>query len=142
MVVLEDRPELLHFELHSPPKQPPPPANAHPTQEERFRVLDGHLRATIGGRTQDYGPGETFTIPTGTFHRVRNVSQEPARAEVEFRPAQGMLPFFEDLMRLRGMNPLGLAQLVKRHPDAVRLGVPFAQILGVVGLFVRSSTDG
>jgi hypothetical protein len=55
---------------------------------------------------------------------------------VEFAPAHGMLPFFEDLMTLTGMNPLGLARLVKRHRDAVRLGAPFRQVLGFLGLFV------
>jgi hypothetical protein len=126
----------LRFELHSPPKQPPPPANAHPTQQERFRVLAGHLRATIGGTTRGYGPGESFTIPANTFHRVRNVLEHPARAEVVFTPAHGMLPFFEELMGLRGMNPIGLARLVTGHRDAVRVAPPFAQILGVLGVFV------
>jgi len=125
MVIQETTPEVLRFELHSPPKQPAPPANAHPTQEERFHVIAGRLRATIAGTTRDYGAGESFTIPANTFHRVRNVSAEPARAQVEFVPARGMLPFFEDLMALTGMNPVGLARLVKRHRDAVRLAAPF-----------------
>jgi mannose-6-phosphate isomerase-like protein (cupin superfamily) len=142
MVILQDSPAALRFELHSPPRQPPPPLSAHPTQEERFHVLAGHLRATIAGTTGDYGPGERFTVPPNTVHRVRNVSEEPACAEVAFVPACGMLPFFEDLMGLRGMNPLGLARVLQRHDDAVRVSAPFAQILAVLGLVVRTSRHG
>jgi quercetin dioxygenase-like cupin family protein len=136
MVIQEATPDVLRFELHSPPQQPSPPPSAHPTQEERFQVIEGRLQARIAGRTHDYGPGETFIIPPNTFHVVRNPFLEPARAQIEFVPAHGMLPFFEDLMSLTGMNPLGLARLVKRHRDAVRLAPPFAQILGFIGLFV------
>jgi quercetin dioxygenase-like cupin family protein len=138
MFILEATPDALRFELFSPPRQPPPPQNAHPTQEERFQVLEGRLRATIAGKTRDFGAGESFSVPPNTMHRVRNLSTEPARALVTFVPAHGMLPFFEDLMRLRSLNPIGLARLVKHHRDAVRLGPPFAQVLALLGLFVRN----
>jgi hypothetical protein len=101
-------------------------------------VLEGRLRATIGGTTRDYGPGESFAIPAGTFHVVRNASAEAARAAVEFSPATGMLAFFEELMGLTRMTPWGLARLLKRHRDAITLAAPFAQILGFLGLFVRA----
>jgi quercetin dioxygenase-like cupin family protein len=138
MVILVATEDLLRFELHSPPSQPSPPPSAHPTQEERFHVIEGRLRATIGGKTRDFGPGESFIVPANTYHRVRNASPAPARAVVEFVPARGILPFFEDLMALTGMSPSGLARLLKRHRDAARVAPPFAQILGVVGLFVRN----
>jgi len=132
MVILQNTPALLRFELFSPPKQPSPPRAAHPIQEERFQVLDGHLCATIGDTTQVYGPNETFVIPADTFHVVRNTSAEPARAIVAFAPATRMLSFFEELMGLTRISPMRMARLVKRHRDAVVLAPPFAQLLGLL----------
>jgi hypothetical protein len=129
LVIREATPARLRFDLYSPPRQPAPPRAAHPTQVESFAVLEGRLRATVESVTRDYGPGERFVIPAGAYHVVRNAADASARAAVAF---------FEELTALRRLTPLGLARLVKRHRDAIRLAPPFAQLLAFLGPFVRA----
>ena len=137
MVIKESTPDLLRFERHLPPKQRPVPKAAHPTQEAHLKVLEGRLHVTVGKTTRDYGVGESFTVPAGAFHSAWNVDAQPARVRVEFRPAEGILAFFEEMMGLTSMNLLGVVRVVKHHRDAVRLAAPYAQVIGLLGLFVR-----
>jgi quercetin dioxygenase-like cupin family protein len=137
MVIQESTPDVLRFERHLLPRQRPVPKVAHPTQEAHLKVLEGRLHATVGGKTRDYGAGESLTVPAGTFHSAWNVDAQPARVLVEFSPAEGILGFFEEMMGLTSMNLLGIAWVVKHHREAVRLAAPYAQIVGLLGLFVR-----
>jgi len=137
MVIKESTPDLLRFERHLPPKQRPVPKVAHPTQQARLHVLEGRLHGTVGGTTRDYAAGESLTVLAGTFHSARNVGARPARVLVEFSPAEGLLAFFEEVMGLTSMNLLGVVRVVKHHRDAVRLPAPYAQVVGLLGPFVR-----
>jgi hypothetical protein len=137
MVIQDSTPDLLRFERHLPPKQRPAPKVAHPTQAARMKVLEGRLHATVGEQTRDYRAGESFTIPAGTFHSAQNLEAQPARMLVEFSPAEGLLEFFEEVMGLTSMNLLAVVRVVKHHRDAVRLPAPYAQIVGLLGVFVR-----
>ena len=137
LVIQHSTPDLLRFERHLPPKQRPAPKVAHPTQEARLKVLEGRLHAAVGGTTRDYRAGESFTVPAGTFHSAQNLEAQPARMLVEFRPADGLLAFFEEMMGLTSMNLLAVVRVVTHHRDAVRLPAPYAQIVGLLGVFVR-----
>ena len=137
LVIQHSTPDLLRFERHLPPKQRPAPKVAHPTQEARLKVLEGRLHATVGEQKQDYRAGESFTVPEGTFHSAHNLEAQPARMLVEFRPADGLLAFFEDMMGLTSMNLLAVVRVVKHHRDAVRLAAPYAQIVGLLGVLLR-----
>ena len=128
LVIQHSTPDLLRFERHLPPKQRPAPKVAHPTQEARLKVLEGRLHAAVGGTTRDYGAGESFTVPAGTFHSAQNLEAQPARMLVEFRPADGLLEFFEEMMGLTSMNLLAVVRVVKHHRGAVRLSAPYAQL--------------
>jgi quercetin dioxygenase-like cupin family protein len=137
MVIQESSPDVLRFERHLPPKQRPVPKVAHPTQAARMKVLQGRLHATVGDQTRDYRAGESFTVPAGTFHSAQNLEAEPARMLVEFSPADGRLEFFEEMMGLTSMHLLAVVRVVKHHRDAVRLPAPYAQIVGLLGIFAR-----
>jgi quercetin dioxygenase-like cupin family protein len=72
-----------------------PPEHFHPRQVERFEVLDGTVRAIIGGTERRYGPGETFEVPAGTPHQM--AAEGPSRVRWEVRPALRTAEFFERL---------------------------------------------
>jgi quercetin dioxygenase-like cupin family protein len=77
-----------------------PPEHLHPRQDERFEVLDGTIRAIIGGTERRYGPGETFEVPAGTPHQM--TGEGPSLVRWEVRPALRTAEFFE---RLHGDGP-------------------------------------
>jgi quercetin dioxygenase-like cupin family protein len=77
-----------------------PPEHLHPRQDERFEVLEGSIRAIIGGTERRYGPGETFEVPAGTPHQM--AAERPSRTRWEVRPALRTAEFFE---RLHGDGP-------------------------------------
>lgn len=72
-----------------------PPEHLHPTQVERFEVLEGTVRAVVDGAERRYGPGESFEVPAGTPHRM--AGEGPARLHWEIGPALHTAEFFERL---------------------------------------------
>lgn len=77
-----------------------PPEHLHPQQTERFEVLEGSIRAIIGGTEHRYEAGDEFQVPPGTPHRMG--AEKPARMRWETRPALRTAEFFE---RLYGYGP-------------------------------------
>jgi quercetin dioxygenase-like cupin family protein len=77
-----------------------PPEHLHPLQTERFEVLEGSVRAIIGGDERRYEAGETFEVAPGTPHQMG--ADSPARMRWEVRPAMRTAEFFE---RLFGDGP-------------------------------------
>lgn len=67
-----------------------PSAHAHPSQEERFRVLVGRMRFRVAGRPMAVGPGEAVPVPPDTVHHFANAGPGTARLAVETRPALAM----------------------------------------------------
>jgi len=63
-------------------------------------VLEGAIRAIVGGTERRYGAGETLEVPAGTPHQM--TSEGPARVRWEVRPALRTAEFFE---RLYGEGP-------------------------------------
>jgi quercetin dioxygenase-like cupin family protein len=92
--------ELLEMEATYPGSDALPPEHFHPQQTERFEVLEGSIRAIIGGTEQRYEAGEEFEVPPGTPHRLG--AEKPARMRWETRPALRTAEFFE---RLFGDGP-------------------------------------
>jgi quercetin dioxygenase-like cupin family protein len=84
--VRERRPELLEAELFLEPGRMPP-AHRHPSQDERFHVIEGVLRVKFGGTQIDVGPGEDLDIPRGTSHAMGVVGDVPVHAVWLTRPA-------------------------------------------------------
>ena len=65
------------------------PAHSHKAQWGT--VLEGEVELTIGGKTRVYGPGDSYSIPSGVEHggkikagsRVIDVFEEPDRYPVK-----------------------------------------------------------
>ena len=72
-----------------------PPEHLHPSQTERFEVIEGRMRAIVGGEERLHGPGEPFEVPAGTPHQM--AAEEPTRMRWEVRPPLRTADFFERL---------------------------------------------
>jgi Cupin domain len=96
--------ELLEMEATYSGEMGMPPEHLHPKQAERFEVLEGSMRAIVGGEERVYEAGESFEVPAGTAHQM--TAEGPARTRWEVRPALRTAEFFE---RLYGSGP-GSAQ--------------------------------
>ena len=86
-------PDLLEMEAAYEGTGPLPPAHHHPSQEERFTVLEGRVRTIIAGESRIYEAGESFDVPAGTTHQMGG--EGPARIRWEVRPALRTAEFFE-----------------------------------------------
>jgi mannose-6-phosphate isomerase-like protein (cupin superfamily) len=137
IVIEESSPERLRFQWRRPEGQKGwEPTDLHPTQRQVIKVLEGGLRAKVGGKQRECRAGDQVEIPAGVEHSIKTDPTQPFRAEVTFTPATGILEFFEDLMQLKP-NPVALTRFSKRHRKAVRLAAPFGQIFDVMGVFIR-----
>jgi quercetin dioxygenase-like cupin family protein len=86
-------PELLEMEADYAGTGDLPPSHYHPSQDEHFEVLEGRVRAVIGGERQSFAQGESFDISAGTAHQMGG--DGPARIRWEVRPALRTAEFFE-----------------------------------------------
>lgn len=82
--------EQLTFELFLGPGGKVPAGHLHPRQEETFSVLQGRMRFRVGLRVRYAGPGESVTVPRGTFHTFLNCGGGTAHVRVRSRPALRM----------------------------------------------------
>ena len=92
--------ELLEMEATYSGEAGMPPEHLHPSQVERFEVLEGSMHAIVGGEERVYEVGESFEVPAGTPHQM--AAQGPTRMRWEVRPAMRTAEFFE---RLFGSGP-------------------------------------
>jgi quercetin dioxygenase-like cupin family protein len=60
------------FVLTGPVESGPPP-HAHPW-DEAYIGISGEVAVTIGDTTNTVGPGDTITVPAGTLHSFRIMS--------------------------------------------------------------------
>jgi quercetin dioxygenase-like cupin family protein len=86
-----------------------PPAHLHPSQAEHFEIIEGSMRAIVGGEERIYGQGENFDVPAGTPHQM--AADEPTRMRWEIRPALRTAEFFE---RLYGDGPDSAREMGER----------------------------
>ena len=112
-------------------------AHVHPSQEERFEVLDGRVGFRVGRRTLVAGPGERLTVPARTAHKFWNAGDGVAHFVCEIRPALRFESLIETMFALaadgrtnrKGMpNPFRLAVIANAHFDTVRLPFPPAAL--------------
>jgi quercetin dioxygenase-like cupin family protein len=93
-------PEELEMEASYSGEGGMPPMHLHPSQAERFEVIEGSMRTNIGNEERVYEAGEVFEVPAGTPHQM--AAQGPTRMRWEVRPALRTAEFFE---RLYGEGP-------------------------------------
>ena len=126
--------ELLEIELELPAGgKVPGPLHVHPLQEERFEVVEGTMRFTMGREKVVAGPGEVVTVPAGVKHDFANVGDEAALVRVEIRPALQMERMFETAVALAEQGrtwmggiprPLDLALFAIEFQDEVQGAFP------------------
>ena len=87
--------ELLEMEATYGDGSMLPPEHLHPSQDERFEVLEGAVRTIVGGVERRYETGETFDVPAGTRHQM--TGDGVARVRWQVRPALRTAEFFERL---------------------------------------------
>jgi mannose-6-phosphate isomerase-like protein (cupin superfamily) len=92
--------ELLEMEASYSGEAGMPPEHLHPSQVERFEVLEGSMHAIVGGEERVYRVRESFEVPAGTPHQM--AAQGPTRMRWEVRPPLRTAEFFE---RLFGSGP-------------------------------------
>lgn len=124
--------ELLEVRARYRPDSPEPPAHYHPNQREEFEVLEGAFQTVIDGEEAVYRAGDSFTVPEGTVHWMRNVASEPGELRWEIRPAlrtADLLAAFWSLERDRGGTEGGpgllqAAVILPEFYDEFRLASP------------------
>jgi quercetin dioxygenase-like cupin family protein len=113
------------------------PPHLHPSQEERFAVLEGRVRFKVGGRKVIAGPGDELVAPPGVKHSFKNIGAGEARLRVNVRPALKLQEFLEEAAALaregaytrRGIprSPKGavrMAEFIERHRDGTVICSP------------------
>jgi mannose-6-phosphate isomerase-like protein (cupin superfamily) len=108
-------------------------AHVHPSQSERFAVIDGTLGLKSGREKLTLGRGEIVVVEPGTPHRFWNAGEGEVRFVCEVRPALQFESLLETMFVLaadgktnrKGMpNPLRLAVIAHAHFDTVQLPHP------------------
>ncbi len=89
--------ELLEMEATYAGTGAMPPEHLHPSQAERFEVLEGAVQTIVGGEERRYEAGETFEVPAGTPHKMG--ADVPTRMRWQVRPALRTAEFFEELYK-------------------------------------------
>jgi quercetin dioxygenase-like cupin family protein len=127
---------ILHADVFAAPGGDVP-THFHPSQEERFEVLAGHVRFVVDGQRIDGAPGTRAVAPPGAKHAFRNVGSVEAHLRVEVEPALDLQGFLEEAAALargrrytrRGIptSPravLQLADLLVRYENTTVMAFP------------------
>jgi quercetin dioxygenase-like cupin family protein len=125
--------EYVLFECFVKPSGFVAAAHVHPSQQERFQILDGTVMFRIDGQELPTVPGDAILVAAGRSHQFWNAGDEEARFACEIRPALQFEQLIETMFSLaqagktnrKGMpNPLRLAVIAQAHFDTVRLPFP------------------
>jgi mannose-6-phosphate isomerase-like protein (cupin superfamily) len=90
---VDSTPERVVVEIAYDGRAGKPPPHLHPSQEERFEVLEGEINVLLDGERRTLREGDTLLVPAGTVHQMW--AEEPARQRWETRPALETERFFE-----------------------------------------------
>jgi mannose-6-phosphate isomerase-like protein (cupin superfamily) len=108
-------------------------AHVHPSQTERFAVIDGRLGLKVGRTKLMLEAGDVTVVAPGTPHKFWNSGEDEVRFVCEVRPALQFESLLETMFALatdgktnnKGMpNPVRLAVIARAHFDTVRLPQP------------------
>ena len=126
--------QLLAVDLELPAnRRVPGGQHIHPSQEERFEVVEGTMRFKLGRKRVIAGPGDVVVVPAGQKHDFANVGDDDALVRVEVRPALKMEQLFETAVGLAEQGrtmlggirrPLELALFTEEFEDEVQGAFP------------------
>lgn len=88
----------------------------HPTQVEKFKVLEGELTVKRDGKTTVLRKGESSEIPAGMWHDWWNAADRDALVRVEFTPGDRfahMIETFFGLARLGHTSASGMPSILQ-----------------------------
>jgi quercetin dioxygenase-like cupin family protein len=122
------------------PGASPPPKHFHPSQDERFEVLEGRLHTRVDGEERELGPGDVLEIPRGAVHQMWNPGHEPVRALWRTAPAGRTKDWFAGLSSLEKPGPLAFGPYLTEYSDVFRLAGPQPLVrpaVAVLGLLGR-----
>ncbi|MBS0266893.1 MAG: quercetin 2,3-dioxygenase [Planctomycetes bacterium] len=116
------------FEDLIPPGAGPVP-HTHTKEDETIFVLEGELRAWLGGKQYDVKTGDFVHMPRGVQHYFKNVSDKPTRLLLSYTPG-GFEQWFLDIgtpyVKADEMPPEIKPEEIKRAVAAAeRYGVKF-----------------
>jgi quercetin dioxygenase-like cupin family protein len=123
----------VRFECFVQPSGSVAAAHVHPSQHERFQIIEGSVTFKLDGQELVANPGDCIRVPPGMKHQFWNAGDTEARFACEVSPALGFEPLLETMFALandgktnrKGMpNPLRLAVIARAHFDTVRLPFP------------------
>jgi len=114
------------FEDFIPPGAGPVP-HTHTKEDETIFVLEGKLRAWLGGKQYDVKVGDFVHMPRGVQHYFKNVSDEPTRMLLTYTPG-GFEQWFLDIGK--PVTP-GSKVSPEITPDDIKKAVAQAQKYGV-----------
>jgi quercetin dioxygenase-like cupin family protein len=100
--ILSSTPEAFEVEATYAVGGSPPPAHHHPSQDERFEVLAGAMRARIDGEETELPEGAVLDIGRGQVHQMWNPGGEQARVRWLTTPALRTEEWFRALDGLFG----------------------------------------
>ena len=132
---------LLEMEAGYRPGSAVPPPHFHPLQEEWFVILEGGMRAVVGGVRRDLVAGDSLMIPAGESHAMWNPGTVDARVSWQVRPALRTQEFFEVFCALAAQGKvdahgvpglLDLALLMPHFRSEIRVTRPPAWIQRLV----------
>src|SRR6266508_2450801 len=141
VTIRQSSPEVLEVEGSYGPGGKPPPVHYHPAQDEHFEVLEGSVRAKVGGEERDLAKGGVLDIPGGTPHQMWNPGSEPARVLWQTRPALRTEEWFRaiDALHREGRvgkhgrpGPLAFGAFLSEYDDIFRLAGPRPLVKGAV----------
>jgi quercetin dioxygenase-like cupin family protein len=126
--------------------------HVHPRMEERFTVLDGEIEFLAGRRWQRR---QAITVPPGTRHAYRNISDRTAHMITEVEPPMELEAFLTDIAALsqagrftRSGRPTSLkaipelARVAQRYRDTVELETPLRPLIPLAARLGSSRTTG
>jgi quercetin dioxygenase-like cupin family protein len=131
-------PELLELEATFEAVEHRPPKHWHPSQDERFEVLEGTLTAQVDGREVVLRAGDVLDIPRGAVHSMWNSGSERARVLWQIRPAGRTEQWFASIDAVHRSGRVGrdgmpgilaYAAFLTEFRDVFRLATPAAPVV-------------
>jgi quercetin dioxygenase-like cupin family protein len=115
-----------------------PPYHCHPSQDERFQMIEGGLEFRVDGALRTVNAGEEIAIARGAYHQARNPFDVPAIVRWETRPALRTAELYRDLYgataRHGGKRPPlhEAAAILREYRGEFRLAKPPALVQRIV----------